>query len=298
MRSIPGYRSGATRATILLLSAGMACGRLGDPPLPPGAKPFVAPPVYARWWAMVESCSRVKRSPDDVKWYAVPGTLRDPHSGQVIEGYHSLAGNRVVLRSNATLDGSGVRHEMLHALLRVKGHPRVAFLKNCGGIVACAAQCVKDAGPAPAPDPGTPTVAPSELEVTTEVSPETPSMSIDGGLFTFTITVRNPYPRAVIALLLPSAEVDTALSYPYDIRDSLGGLSSADLAIDAGVTYFAAGETKRHVIDVAVAEIDFPSVYALPGQGDRPIALSPGTYTFRGGYGDHWANDIKVILTQ
>jgi hypothetical protein len=282
---------------MLPLIAGIACSYVKDPPLPPGAEPFVPPPVYARWWEMVESCSRVERPLDEVKWYAVPGTLRDPHSGEVIEGYHSLASNRIVLRGNATLDGSGVRHEMLHALLRVRGHSRAAFLKNCGGVVACAPQCVRDAGPVTPPDPATSTVGPSELEVTTAISPDAPSISIDGGLFTFTITVRNPFPHPVIALLPPSADGDTALSYAYHIRDSLGGLRSADLVIDPGVTYFSAGETKRHVIDVAVAEIDFPSVYALPGQGDRPVALSPGTYTFRGGYGDHWAPDVIAVLS-
>lgn len=122
-------------------------------------------------------------------------------------------------------------------------------------------------------------------------------MSTDGGLFTFTITVRNPFPYPVVALLPPAPTADTAFSFPYDIRDSLGHLSSGDLAIDQGVKYFAEGETKRHVIDVAVAQIDFPSTYALPGQGDRPLALPPGTYTFRGGYGDHWAADLAVVLS-
>ena len=275
----------------------MACGYLGDPPLPAGAERFIPPPVYARWWAMVESCARVERSLDKVKWYAVPGTLRDPHSGEAIEGYHSLAGNQIVLRRNATLDGSGVRHEMLHALLRVQGHPRAAFLRRCGGVVACAPQCVRDAGPFTPSDPATATVAPAELEVTTAVSPEAPSVSTDSGLFTFTISVRNPFPHPVVVSLAPAAGEDTAQSYAYDIRDSLGRLSSADLVLDPGLTYFAPGETKRNVIDVAVAQIDFPSVYALPGQGDRPLALSPGTYTFRGGYGDHWAADLIVVLS-
>ena len=246
---------------------------------------------------MVESCSRLARPRNNVVWYAVPGTLRDPNSGESVEGYYSRSGNRIVLRANSTLDGSGVRHEMLHALLRSRGHPRVAFLQNCGGVVTCAPQCVRDAGPATPPDPATPRVEPSALEVTSAVRPEYPSLSIDGGHFTFTITVRNPFPRAVVALLPPRAGGDTTQSYSYDIRDSAGHLSSGELILDPGVTYFRAGEIKRHVIDVAVAQIDFPSAYALPGQGDRPIALPPGTYAFRGGYGDHWASDLSVVLS-
>ena len=90
MKSVSYPRLNATRAAILSLVVGMACGYMGDPPLPPDAKPFVPPAVYTRWWAMVESCSGVERPLDKVQWYAVPGTLRDPHSGDVIEGYHSF----------------------------------------------------------------------------------------------------------------------------------------------------------------------------------------------------------------
>jgi hypothetical protein len=285
------------RATILPLVAGIACSNPRDPPLPAGAQSFVPPPIYTRWWGMVESCSGVKGTLDKVEWYEVPGVLRDPRSGESVQGYHLGGSNRIVLRRNATLDGSGVRHEMLHALLRVRGHPRAAFLQRCGGVVSCAPQCVRDGGPVTPPDPATPTVAPAALEVTSEVSPEDPSLSNDGGHFTFTITVTNPLPHPVVALLPPGPDGDTAMSFPYDIRDSHGRLSSGDLALDKGIAYFSAGETKRHVIDVAVAEIDFPSTYALPGQGDRPIALPPGTYTFRGGYGDHWAADLTVVLS-
>ena len=285
------------RPTLLLvLTAGVACSNLSDPPLPAGAELFIPPPVYARWWAMVESCSGIRGPLEKIQWYSVPGTLRDPHSGRPVEGYYSHASNRIVQSGNRTLDGGGVRHEMLHALLRARGHPRVAFLQNCGGVVACGAECVRDAGTAAAPDPATPTVAPSELDVSTAVSPEIPVSSIDGGLFTFTITVRNPFPHPVVALLKPGPDGGDPQSYPYEIRASQGGLNGADLALDPGITYFSAGETKRAVIDVAVADIEFPTTYTLRGQGDSPIALPPGTYTFRGGYGDHWAPDLVVVL--
>jgi len=70
------------------------------------------------------------------------------------------------------------------------------------------------------------------------------------------------------------------------------------LAFDAGVTYFSAGETKRDVIDLAVAPHGFPAFCALPGQGRDGIALSPGTYTFRGGYGDHRVELPGVVVSQ
>jgi hypothetical protein len=70
------------------------------------------------------------------------------------------------------------------------------------------------------------------------------------------------------------------------------------LAFDAGVTYFSAGETKRDVIDLAVAPNGFPAFHALLGQGSEGIALSPGTYTFRGGYSDHLAEITGVVVSQ
>jgi hypothetical protein len=247
---------------------------------------------------MVESCSGLQGSLEKIQWYAAPGALRDPrNSAEPVEGYWSLASNRIVLASNDTLDGGGVRHEMLHALLRVGGHPRSAFLQNCGGIVACAPQCVRDAGPPTPPDPGTPTVAPSLLEVTSAVSPTTPSSSIDGGLATFTISVHNPFPHPVV-VLLPNGFGGVATSYLYVIRQIPGGgVSSGDLAFDTGVTYFSAGETKRTVYDFVDAPVAAPSYNALPGLGNQGITLPPGTYKFRGAYGDHWAADLIVVLS-
>src|SRR6202030_3904947 len=112
---------------------------------------------------------------------------------------------------------------------------RSQFLQRCGGIVACGPDCVQDAGPATAPDAGTPTVVPSELEVTAVVSPAEPNSSTDGGFFSLTIVVRNPFPYPVIAQL-PSAGSSTARSYPYNIRGVTGEIDGAHLAFDPGVT--------------------------------------------------------------
>lgn len=287
-----------SRSVALALVAGMACGHLTDPPLQSDAEPFVPPVAYARWWSMVEECSGISRPLAKVQWFAVRGVLLDPEGGgEQVGGYYSLASNRIVLAGNDTIDGGLVRHEMLHALLRVKGHPRAEFLQGCGGIVACGPDCVHDAGPATAPDAGTPTVMPAELEVTAVVSPAAPNSSTDGGLFTLTIMVRNPLPHPVIALLR-SFSGATARSYPYDVKGATGGMGGAHLAFDAGVTYFSAGETKRDVIDLAVAPNGFPAFRSLPGQGSEWFALSPGTYTFRGGYGDHLAEIAGVVVSQ
>lgn len=225
------------------------------------------------------------------------GYLRDPDkSGDYVEGYWSLASNRIVLANADTLNGSTVRHEMLHALLRVAGHPRSAFLQNCGGVVACSQECVQDAGPGVTPDPATPTVPPSELEVTTAVSPANPSPSIDGGVLTFTITVRNPYSHPVIALLPQRSGGGPPHSFLYEFRRTDGGgVNSADWAFDPGVTYFSAEETKRDLIDLVIVT-GGSGRHPSATQGTEGWPFAPGTYVFRGGYRDYWARELTVVL--
>ena len=292
-------RPNRVRAPLLALVAGISCGHLTDPPLPGNAQLLVPPPVYAEWWAMVESCSGLSGSLENIQWYSTTSLLRDPNDNdEAIAGYWSLAGNRIVLYTNDTIAGGVVRHEMLHALVRSAGHPRWAFLQACGGVVACGQACVRDAGPPASPDPGTPTIAPSELEVTSAVSPATPSSLIDGGLATFTISVHNPFSHPVV-VSLPSTSGSVPVSYGYAMRDSSGaGVSSGGLALDIGVTYFAAGETKRDVIDFFVIAPDFPSYQGGPGLGESPIALPVGTYSFQGDYGGKAAPNLTIVLSQ
>jgi hypothetical protein len=287
------------RASLLALVAGISCGHLTDPPLPENALPLTPPPVYAGWWAMVEACSGIDGSLEGIHWFSTLGQLQDPNdNADAIAGYWSLAGNRIVLSTSDTIAGGVVRHEMLHALLRSTGHPRSAFLQACGGVVACGQACVRDAGPPTPPASGTPTIAPSGLEVTTAVSPATPSTAIDGGLATFTISVRNPFSHSVIVALSNSAG-GVPVSYGYTIRDGSGGvLTNGDFALDIGVTYFAAGETKRDVIDFFVIPPDFPSFVGPPGLGPSGIALAGGTYSFQGDYGGKAAPTMTVVLSQ
>ena len=282
---------------ILAFAAGISCGQLTDPPLPVDAQLFVPPPVYARWWDMVESCSGLRGSLDQIQWYATAGPLSDPNnSNDLIIGYWSRASNRVVLVSDDTVDGATVRHEMLHALVRTPGHSRSAFLENCGGVVSCPPGCVRDGG-SPAPvDSSTPVVAPSDLEVTSAVSPASPSSLIDGGFGAFTISVHNPFQHPVL-VALPNSPGSLATSYRYTMRKIPGGgISSWDVALDPGLTYFSAGETKRDVIDFLVIAIASPSIGAIQGLGGSGIALPPGTYSFRADFGGHSAPDLSVVL--
>ncbi|HUQ99694.1 MAG TPA: hypothetical protein VM166_09590 [Gemmatimonadaceae bacterium] len=291
-------RKKATTAVLALL-AGIACGHLTDPALPPDAVAFVAPPVYSRWWAMMESCSGLSGSLNQIQWFATPSPLKNPeNSEEYIEGYWSRASNRVVLISNDTLDGSTVRHEMLHALIRTGGHPRAMFLQKCAGLVDCGLDCVREAGPAAPVPSGTPNVAPSQLVVTSEVSPAAPGRFVDEGLGMFTILVHNPFPHSVV-VVLPKPSSETFLtSYRFAITRAIGGsVTGADVVIDPEVVQFAAGETKRAVLDFAVELVPVPGINVIHGLGSRGVALPPGPYTFRGAYGGQFAPDLTVSLT-
>jgi len=295
----PLSRPNRIRVPLLALVAGISCGHLTDPPLPANAQALIPPPVYAKWWSMVESCSGLSGSLENIQWYSTASLLRDPNDNdEAIAGYWSLAGNRIVLYQNDTIAGGVVRHEMLHALTRSAGHPRWAFLQACGGVVACGQACVRDAGTPASPAPATPTIAPSELEVTSAVSPATPSSGFDGGLATFTISVHNPFSYPVIASL-PGSSGGVPASFGYLMRENSGtGTGDSDLAVDIGVTYFAAGETKRDVIDFFVIAPEFPSYQGGPGLGENPVALPVGTYSFQGNYGGKAAPNLTVILSR
>ena len=63
--------------------------------------------------------------------FTLPG-----HAGPFFAVWYS-DGNRIVLVKQAVTWNIGVRHEMLHALLRVGTHPREYFLDRCRGVVYC-----------------------------------------------------------------------------------------------------------------------------------------------------------------
>src|SRR5512140_245269 len=110
-----------------------ACERIVDPAFPPTATQFVPPPVYDRWWAMTASCAGVTGSLSKVSWYVVPGVTEFQLKGQTVSGYWTQGSNSIVVADSSRLDGSVIRHEMLHALIRGTGHPRSAFLEKCAG---------------------------------------------------------------------------------------------------------------------------------------------------------------------
>lgn len=190
------------RACLLLsLSCLSACEAPTAPlPLPDGAREYVAPPVYTRWWAATAACASRSIPTDRIRWYVVPGDSIQVPTGGWAAGYYDEGSDRIVLASSAQFSGGTVRHEMLHALLGrgVRGHPPRYFQDRCGGWVTCAERGCADEGPFfPLPAANAPVLQASEVEVLGEVLPSGVTRTPDDtGAFVI-VRVRNPRREAV-----------------------------------------------------------------------------------------------------
>jgi hypothetical protein len=263
----------------------LGCQSPVDPPLQADAQAFSALPVYARWWAVTQACSGRSGAFGAITWYVVPGarSISDGTTND-LSGYWSRGSNRIVLAGDAQRDGNIVRHEMLHALLRVAGHPRAAFLEGCGGLVECREACVADAGPPSPADPAALRITADALEVQVTVVPAQPSRAIDEGIFSVTVRVRNPAPTPVIVALGTRSLSGPGGSFSLDLRSPQLSILVSDPALDASVTRFAAGETKQRVWEFVIG----------PDNGRQQ--LPPGHYQVRGGYDVHWSDAPPVDL--
>jgi hypothetical protein len=255
-------------------------------PLPPNSERFDAPPVYSEWWRMIEECSGITGSLSSVSWYVVPGTrfISLPPYGEV-GAYTEYTENRIVLSGESQMVGQIVRHEMLHELTRVSGHPRNYFFEKCGGLVECADACAEEAGPPPVPPQGTPLVSGDSFEVTVSIHPSVPSSDTLGGYFQVVVSARNDANHSVVLEGPPPPDPLPASTFGYIFGASGPGLGFVDTAWDSEVTWFQAGETKREVFDFVV--------------GNRPGArqIEPGTYQLRGSFGVHLTAPITFTVS-
>jgi hypothetical protein len=267
-----------------------ACDRilgLVDPMFPSDAEQFSPPAVYSTWWNMTQACSGLTGSLGNVTWFKTNQALRNSSSGESIGGYWNSFSNRIVLTTDAMLDGGSVRHEMLHSLLRKGGHPRNQFLGKCAGTVHCRGSCLQDAGPYRQP-PETPIHVPGDsIEISVDIEPRNPNSAEDGGFFSMTVMVRN---RSAHWATVPSyyssifPEYDSTRTFEVDVRGPAGGISDWELRFDPSEWIFAPGETKRQVFDFTI--------------GNDLIAhkLPPGNYTVRGGYSDYWSTHSTFVI--
>jgi hypothetical protein len=251
-----------------------ACERvIVDPALPSDAVMFNPPPEYTRWWAMTEQCSGRSGSLASITWDFVPHTTDLQLNGETVTSYWTQASNSIVLADAVRLDGSVVRHEMLHALTRASGHPRGDFLDRCGGVVSCSTKCVADGGDVPKIDAAIPVVPVDSLNVALSLVPSAPSLAIDSGSFTMIISVRNSASHSVVAAL-PPLTAGNSPAYSYALKALFAKpITGSRNIVDPSVIVFAAGETKYQYFDFFVGKIT------------SGTTISPAIYDFVGSYG-------------
>jgi hypothetical protein len=122
-------------AGVLLVLLISACKSTTEP-LPNGARPFAPPQTYQTWWQEVESCSGIAGNFGDVSWYYVPDVnVFTVGANPNVAGYWQPYHHSVTLAGSKIDDPDLVRHEMLHALLKLAGHPVEYFDQRCGSIV-------------------------------------------------------------------------------------------------------------------------------------------------------------------
>lgn len=272
---------------IAAVAFAVACDRIVDPPLPATATSFVPPPVYAKWWAMTTTCSGISRPLENISWYVVPGVTQFKLSKETVSAYWTEGSNSIVVADSSVLDGSVVRHEMLHSLVRSSGHPRSAFLDHCLGLVSCTPDCVSDAGPASELSVAPTVVPPDSIDLQIEFLPAAPTTGVDDGVFTMVVSARNRADHPVFASLgLRNGQ--PAATFSYEIRPAFppgGGIIGSWNLNDVAANRFAAGETKREYFDFVI------------GQVVKNRTLTTGVYRITAWYGSHSATIPQFTIS-
>lgn len=249
-------------------------------PLPPNAERFAPPAIYTRWWAMTEACSGHSGDLAALRWYRAPGFVLTVNE-QDAAGYYNFSENRIVLAEAYLDDGAAVRHEMLHALLRVPGHPRAQFLGACASLVSCTGSCITDAGRWHAPSAYA-MVSPDSIELGVQAILR-PREADGQRWLALNVTVRNPRGHAVLVAVPPwpgtppgGIDPDRPPSFTFDVRGPVGGVGGPMNVADSSTVFFQPFETKQWLYEFRVAS-DL-SEYHVP----------PGRYLVRGGYARLW----------
>src|SRR6476661_4990844 len=231
-------------------------------PLPVGAIAWSPPARFALWWQMTESCSGRQGDLRAIRWYVVPNATSIDVDGQQVHG--ETIGNRVVLADSHRLDGPLVRHEMLHALLGVGGHPRDAFLVACNDIVACEGACEAEAGGRPAPLETATELAPSDVVTRVEVVPRAPAASQDSGAVAVIVSITNPRATPAWVRLVPPDSPE-GIGYTFGLTidyDDVGRVFISDRRGIIGTRMpLGANETRRYVWDGVLP----PGAYGVRG---------------------------------
>lgn len=241
----------------LLTCFAIGCRMLDDLvyPVPSDAIPLAPSAQYALWWTLTESCSGFSGDMYSYHWYVIPGA--SSIDGGAAVGQTDPVTRRIVLAGKWAQDGGVVRHEMLHALGAVPGHPAKYFQQKCGGIVDCPSRCVADGGAPARVDSLGPVVRTRDLVVSASAVPAAPSMSQDSGWFELLVQIHNPNPFAVRLRLQPIApNEDAAATFGYDALycdRPYGPLDPAYFFVWDTTIVMAPGETRQQAFDLHAA---------------------------------------------
>jgi hypothetical protein len=227
---------------------------------------YTPPPEYASWWQLTERCSGREGEFRNVRWLVVPDSTYFDVEGETVQGAYYPDGDRIVLAHGWMKNGQLVRHEMLHALLNVPGHPRDEFLGACGDIVVCIDACIRDAGGPPDTSATAPLVPPSAVAVATVVTPGRAYLSKYQGWLTVMVTATNTLSHPVRASIPLTNQI--VRFWFNGIGDGQGRPLDPTVAFAPAGT---AGSTRRYVFTVQPAS---PEYYDLV----------PGSYTVRGAF--------------
>jgi hypothetical protein len=264
-------RIGRGAQAVFLLSTWLwasGCEAVG---LPHGARRFTAPAQYRAWWALTEACSGLHGDFNSIAWYVTPNTETFSLEGMPVQGAWYPDPSRIVLGDMEIGDGSLVRHEMLHALLKGGKHPRQQFLGNCGDIVICVGQCLIDAGGPPDAPESAPIISASLLPAAIVIVPDTVSIAADSGWVTITVTLTNTTDQPARAPTIPNESFPITLVTIHPIP-GWAGISQDQL--DYYVTLAprgTIGSTRRDVLDQQITSVNTPPQYVITGTfGDSP----------------------------
>jgi hypothetical protein len=211
-------------------------------------------PQYALWWRLTERCASQSSDLGQISWYTVPGA-GDLGSADHRSGEYYLRSHRIVIAGRFVGDGPLVRHEMLHAILGLPGHPAEDFQRRCGGVVACDGTCLSDGGVSPPADTTGPIVRPVDLEVSARVDSTRPSLARDSGWVAVTIAIHNPRPTPVrvhLTPLVPGYWASGTYGYGEGYCNSPGFNSPSYSFVEDSTLVLGAGETQRKMFDLQV----------------------------------------------
>ena len=103
------------------------------PLLPAGAVAITAPAGYQAWYAKTEQCASLTGNYSSIKWYVVPNVSQfNSEFGATVALWRKSNNDNIIIVSGDYKDDEMVvRHEMLHSLLQVDGHPPTYFVADC-----------------------------------------------------------------------------------------------------------------------------------------------------------------------